>query len=66
MGVTAGGMPAQIYGITEVCILARAFIFIGAPGILIGLLVLFTVKELYAGIQTLRYEETGKAVSAKP
>ncbi|MEO0550154.1 MAG: MFS transporter [Pseudomonadota bacterium] len=47
MGVTAGGVLAQLFGgfILEILTWREAFIYVGAPGILLGLLVLFTVKE---------------------
>lgn len=47
MGVTAGGVLAQIFGgsILEIFTWREAFIYVGAPGIVIGILVLLTVKE---------------------
>ena len=47
MGVTAGGVLAQVFGgsILEFFTWREAFIYVGAPGIIIGLLVLFTIKE---------------------
>ncbi|MHA7901191.1 MAG: spinster family MFS transporter [Henriciella sp.] len=47
MGVTAGGVLAQVFGgfILDVFTWREAFIFIGAPGILIGIIFLLTVKE---------------------
>lgn len=47
MGVTAGGMLAQLFGgsLLKIFTWREAFIFVGAPGVLIGLLVLFTIKE---------------------
>lgn len=47
MGVTAGGVLAQFFGgfIIQNFTWREAFIYVGAPGVLIGLLVLFTLKE---------------------
>ncbi|MEO1660996.1 MAG: MFS transporter [Pseudomonadota bacterium] len=47
MGVTAGGVLAQVFGgyIIQNFTWREAFIYVGAPGILIGLLVLFTLRE---------------------
>lgn len=47
MGVTAGGVLAQVFGgfILEVFTWREAFIFVGAPGILVGIIFLLTVKE---------------------
>ncbi|MAK59451.1 MAG: MFS transporter [Ponticaulis sp.] len=47
MGVTAGGLLAQLFGgsLLKFFSWREAFIFVGAPGVLIGLLLLFTVKE---------------------
>ena len=47
MGVTAGGFLAQLFGgfILEIFTWREAFIYVGAPGILIGILVLTTIKE---------------------
>lgn len=47
MGVTAGGVLAQLFGgyIIQNFTWREAFIYVGAPGILIGLLVLLTLKE---------------------
>lgn len=47
MGVTAGGLLAQLFGgsLLKFVTWREAFIFVGAPGVLIGLLVFFTVKE---------------------
>jgi len=47
MGVTAGGVLAQVFGgfILDIFTWREAFIFIGAPGILIGIVFLLTVKE---------------------
>jgi predicted MFS family arabinose efflux permease len=47
MGVTAGGLLAQIFGgvILDFFSWREAFIYVGAPGIVLGLLVLFTIKE---------------------
>lgn len=47
MGVTAGGVLAQLFGgfILEVFTWREAFIYVGAPGILLGIIVLMTIKE---------------------
>jgi len=47
MGVTAGGVLAQVFGgfILEVFTWREAFIIVGAPGILLGIVFLLTVKE---------------------
>lgn len=47
MGVTAGGFLAQLFGgfILQIFTWREAFIYVGAPGILIGILVLTTIKE---------------------
>jgi MFS family permease len=47
MGVTAGGVLAQVFGgfILDYFTWREAFIFVGAPGILIGIIFLLTVKE---------------------
>lgn len=47
MGVTAGGLLAQLFGgyIVTAFTWREAFIYVGAPGILIGILVLMTIKE---------------------
>jgi len=47
MGVTAGGVLAQVFGgfILDVFTWREAFIFIGAPGILLGIVFMLTVKE---------------------
>lgn len=47
MGVTAGGLLAQLFGgsLLKFFTWREAFIFVGAPGILIGLLLWFSVKE---------------------
>lgn len=47
MGVTAGGFLAQLFGgfILEIFTWREAFIYVGAPGILIGILVLTTIQE---------------------
>ena len=47
MGVTAGGVLAQVFGgvILDYFTWREAFIFVGAPGILLGLIFLLTVKE---------------------
>lgn len=47
MGVTAGGVMAQVFGgfILDFFTWREAFIFIGAPGILLGIIFLLTVKE---------------------
>ncbi|MDJ0922665.1 MAG: MFS transporter [Henriciella sp.] len=47
MGVTAGGVLAQLFGgfILEIFTWREAFIYVGAPGIVIGILVLLTIKE---------------------
>lgn len=47
MGVTAGGVLAQLGGgyLIENFTWRESFIIVGAPGILIGLVVLFTIKE---------------------
>jgi MFS family permease len=47
MGVTAGGVLAQVFGgfILDVFTWREAFIFVGAPGILLGIVFLLTVKE---------------------
>ena len=47
MGVTAGGVLAQVFGgvILDIFTWREAFIFVGAPGILLGLIFLLTVKE---------------------
>lgn len=47
MGVTAGGLLAQLFGgwLVTNFTWREAFIFVGAPGILIGILVLLTIKE---------------------
>ncbi|NQY14095.1 MAG: MFS transporter [Henriciella sp.] len=47
MGVTAGGVLAQVFGgfILDFFSWRQAFIFIGAPGILLGIIFLLTVKE---------------------
>lgn len=47
MGVTAGGVMAQVFGgfILDIFTWREAFIFIGAPGILIGIIFFLTVKE---------------------
>lgn len=47
MGVTAGGVLAQLFGgwIIQNFTWREAFIYVGAPGILIGILVLMTLKE---------------------
>jgi predicted MFS family arabinose efflux permease len=47
MGVTAGGVLAQVFGgfILEWFTWREAFIFVGAPGIVIGIVFLLTVKE---------------------
>ena len=77
MGVTAGGMLAQIFGgsLLKFVSWREAFIFVGAPGILIGLLVLFTVKEPPRGYSdppgTKKQEKAGigealKEIASKP
>lgn len=47
IGVTAGGLLAQLFGGSLLLIVTwrEAFMFVGAPGILIGILLLLTVKE---------------------
>ena len=47
MGVTAGGVLAQVFGgvILDYFTWREAFIFVGAPGILIGIIFLLAVKE---------------------
>lgn len=47
MGVTAGGVLAQVFGgvILDYFTWREAFIFVGAPGILIGIIFLIAVKE---------------------
>lgn len=47
MGVTAGGVLAQVFGgfILDVFTWREAFIFVGAPGIVLGIVFLLTVKE---------------------
>lgn len=47
MGVTAGGLLAQVFGgvILDFFSWREAFIYVGAPGIVLGILVLMTVKE---------------------
>ncbi|MEO0785537.1 MAG: MFS transporter [Pseudomonadota bacterium] len=47
MGVTAGGLLAQVFGgvILDIFSWREAFIYVGAPGIILGLIVLFTLKE---------------------
>ncbi len=47
MGVTAGGVFAQLGGgfILQLFTWREAFIYVGAPGILLGVLVLLTIKE---------------------
>lgn len=47
MGVTAGGVLAQVFGgiILDFFTWREAFIFVGAPGILLGIIFLLTVKE---------------------
>lgn len=47
MGVTAGGVLAQVFGgyVLEVLTWREAFIYIGAPGIFLGVVFLVTVKE---------------------
>lgn len=47
MGVTAGGVLAQVFGgfILETFTWREAFIIVGAPGILLGIVFLLTVKE---------------------
>ena len=47
MGVTAGGVLAQVFGgfILDVFTWRAAFIFVGAPGIILGIVFLLTVKE---------------------
>ncbi|MGB3627719.1 MAG: MFS transporter [Henriciella sp.] len=47
MGVTAGGVLAQVFGgfILDYFTWREAFIFVGAPGILLGIVFLLTVKE---------------------
>lgn len=59
MGVTAGGLLAQLFGgsLLKFVTWREAFMFVGAPGIIIGLLVLFTIKEPPRG-----YSDPPKAV----
>ncbi len=47
MGVTAGGVLAQLGGgwVIQNFTWREAFIYVGAPGIIIGILVLLTIKE---------------------
>lgn len=47
MGVTAGGLLAQLFGgsLLKFVTWREAFIFVGAPGIIIGLIVFFSIKE---------------------
>ena len=47
VGVTAGGLLAQLFGgsLLKFFTWREAFIFVGAPGVLIGILLLLTVKE---------------------
>lgn len=47
MGVTSGGLLAQLFGgwLVTNFTWREAFIFVGAPGIIIGILVLLTIKE---------------------
>ena len=47
MGVTAGGVLAQLFGgfILDIMTWREAFIYVGAPGILLGVIVLITIKE---------------------
>lgn len=47
MGVTAGGLLAQLFGgsILQFFTWREAFIYVGAPGILLGIIVLTTIKE---------------------
>jgi MFS family permease len=47
MGVTAGGVLAQVFGgfILDIFTWREAFIFVGAPGIILGIVFLLTVKE---------------------
>ncbi|MEM7329417.1 MAG: MFS transporter [Pseudomonadota bacterium] len=47
MGVTAGGVLAQVFGgyILQVFTWREAFIYIGTPGVFIGLVFFLTVKE---------------------
>lgn len=47
IGVTAGGLLAQLFGGTILNFFSwrEAFIYVGAPGVIIGLLLLLTVKE---------------------
>jgi len=65
MGVTAGGVIAQLGGgwIIQNFTWREAFIYVGAPGIIIGLIVLFTIKEPPRGYSdppsTQKEEKTG-------
>lgn len=47
MGVTVGGMLAQLFGgsILQIFSWREAFIYIGAPGLILGVIVLLSVKE---------------------
>jgi len=47
MGVTAGGVLAQLFGgfILDIFTWREAFIYVGAPGIILGIIVLLTIKE---------------------
>ncbi len=47
MGITIGGVLAQVFGgwIVQNFSWREAFIYVGAPGVLVGVLVLMTIKE---------------------
>ncbi|MFN3312687.1 MAG: spinster family MFS transporter [Hyphomonas sp.] len=47
MGITLGGVLAQVFGgwIVQNFTWREAFIYVGAPGILVGIVVLMTIKE---------------------
>ncbi len=47
VGVTAGGLLAQLFGgsLLNFFTWREAFIFVGAPGVVIGVIVLFAIKE---------------------
>ncbi|MFN7054527.1 spinster family MFS transporter [Hyphomonas sp.] len=47
MGITIGGVLAQVFGgwIVQNFTWREAFIYVGAPGVLVGILVLMTIKE---------------------
>lgn len=77
VGVTAGGLLAQLFGgsLLNFFTWREAFIFVGAPGVVIGIIVLFAIKEPPRGYsdppnashkETLPFGKALKEIFSKP